>query len=282
MTTKTALNALKRLDYRCKKLCKQHHGKKGRGKDSKTWYGFGLPEPEGRPPNYRLLYSSAATFEKPGGVMFLGTNPGGDHTAADPQHHERPFSKAEDYSAYLDESWGERWGHPGDNGHPLQTAALCVAGKIVGGREAEDPGREAEDLLRRSPAGNLIPFRSEKPDALPPELRDHGLDIGGKLIKIAKPRLLALFASNMKPWGWPWLMQQMCQNGPEPRCQEHPITTTLILREARLECLHELPAYIFALPALNTGTWGNNSNVISCFENRIDEIGSDRLLRLNE
>ena len=46
--------------------------------------------------------------------------------------------------------------------------------------------------------------------------------------------------------------------------------------------MHELPAYIFALPALNTQTWGNNSNVISCFENRLDEIGRDLLLSTNE
>ena len=262
MTAAAGLDALNELNEKCQTLCEEYGGCNG-------WRGFGRDGV----PNYRLLYSSATTFENPGGVMFLGTNPGGNHEDADACHHSRPFSKSEDYSAYLDDSW-DHWVHPGEKRrHPLQTAALCVAGKIVGGCDAEDPGRAAEDLLRGSPAGNLIPFRSESPDALPSGLRDNGLEIGWKLIKIAKPSLLVLFASNKKPWGWRWLMQQIRDNGREPRCQEHRVIKTLILREARLEGLHELPAYIFALPALNTKSWGSNSKVISCFEKRIAAIG---------
>ena len=256
----TVAEELEALDKTCQRLCGKYDGRNG-------WRGFG----RNGTPNYRLLYASATAFNNPGGVMFLGTNPGGSHEDADPGHHSRPFSKSEDYSAYLDESWG-CWGHPGEkNCYPLQTAALCVAGKIVGGRDAEDPGRDAEDLLRRSQAGNLIPFRSETPDALPCGLRERGLEIGWELINIAKPRLLVLFASNKKRWGW--LMQQMRHNGPAPQCQEHRITKTFILREARLEGRPELPAYVFALPALNTKTWGNNSNVISCFEKRGLRVG---------
>ena len=265
----TAAAGLDALNEECRRLCTKYDRHNG-------WQGFG-PKPN-RTPNYRLLYSSAATFEDSGRVMFLGTNPGGNHKAARPHEHEWPFSKSS-YSAYLDEAWGS-WGHPGEQScHPLQTAARQVASKIVGGRDTQDPGRDAADLLRRSPAGNLIPFRSETPEDLPPRLRERGLEIGWNLIELAKPRLLVLFASNRKQWEW--LMQQMCRNGPEPRCQEHPIPPNFSLREARLEDSHELPAYIFALPALITRTWGNNSAVISCFEKRIDEIGRDRLLRPN-
>ena len=44
-------------------------------------------------PNFRLLYSSVETLETPGGVMFLGTNPGGDRTRARISHRRLPFGR---------------------------------------------------------------------------------------------------------------------------------------------------------------------------------------------
>lgn len=248
-----ALDKLKALDEECWKLCTEHD-------DPKGWRGFGRD----CVPNYRLLYSSAATFENPGGVMFLGHNPGGDHTAADPCHHEWPVSKS-CYSAYLDECWdGQSKG-----GHPIQEAALKVAATIAGGCE------NGKCLLQRSPAGNLIPFRSKRPKDLPHKLEERGLKIGWKLIKIARPRVLVLFTS--KKESWEWLMRELgwCLD-PD---HEKPFKPNWKYRES--ESSGSWPRFVFALPALNNKQNPSVDEIIEYFEKRCDKIGRDQLLRPN-
>lgn len=250
----TAATSLDELIKECRRLCcTEHDGSNG-------WQGFGRD----RVPNYRLLYSSATTFENPGGVMFLGTNPGGDHTAADPRHHEWPFSKSY-YSAYLDECWN---GQP-KGCHPMQKAALEVAATLAGGRE------DGKRLLQRSPAGNLIPFRSESPDVLPSKLRERGLKIGWKLIKIAKPRVLVLFASNNTRWEW--LMTKLgWRLDPD---HEQSFKPNWRYRESKSS--GSWPRFVFALPALNNKQNRSVEEIVEYFEKRIGEIGRDRLLRPN-
>ena len=123
-----AVASLKAWGEECADLCMRH----------------GHLSPSGDP-NFRLLYSSVETLETPGGVMFLGTNPGGDLTIARGSHRRLPFEKPR-WSAYMDEDW---------NGHALQPAAREIANLFAGPRES------GEGVLRRSPSGNLIPFRSE-------------------------------------------------------------------------------------------------------------------------
>jgi len=254
----TAKAALDELNKKCTTLCEDYHRKKGPSGDSNVWSGFGGPGD--CTPNYRLLYSSAATFENHGGVMFLGTNPGGDHTAADPRHHEWPFSKS-CYSAYLDECWD---GQP-KGCHPMQEAALEVAAAIAGGRE------DGKRLLQRSPAGNLIPFRSERPKHLPRGLEKHGLKIGWELISRAKPRVLVLFTSNKERWGW--LMKKL-DWGLDPDL-EKSFRPNWKYRESKSS--GSWPRFVFALPALNNKRNPAVEKIVEHFENRVDDIGHDRL-----
>ena len=223
-----------------------------------AWDGVG---PRGTP-NFRLLYSSPDTFAFQGGIMLIGTNPGGDSSNAERYHPDMPFLSTT-YSSYLDDSWSDFT----TGQHPMQRAARAVARAIAGNAPA------GERLLRNSPSGNLIPFRSGKPGDLPQIADEYGLEFGWQLIAIAKPRVLILLASNRVRWEW--LMERI-GHSPAPDSTK-AITRTLILREAQ-QADGEWPRFIFALPALNTGKSGQNSNVIGAFRQRVEDIGRDRLL----
>ena len=150
----TIRTRLEELGQECAELCRRH----------------AHLSPDGIP-NFRLLYSSAETFETPGSVMFFGTNPGGDCWQASQAHRWLPFQQ-QNWSAYLDEDW---------NGHALQTAVKEIADLFA------HHGESGKDVLRRSPAGNLVPFRSRKGvSELPRALRD--LSFGVRLVRLASPR----------------------------------------------------------------------------------------------
>ena len=244
---------LEELNEACKEFCEDQANWVGA-----AWRGIG---PQGTP-NFRLLYSSPETLKRQGGVMLLGTNPGGGPSNADRYHPDVPFLSPT-YSSYLDDSWGDF----ATGQHPMQLAARAVARTIAGNRPRGDR------LLRNSPTGNLIPFRSEKPSDLPDLAVQYGLDFGWQLIAIAQPRVLVLLVSNTQRWEW--LMERVSHD-PEPD-RTLPITKTLILREAQ-QSEGKWPRYIFALPALNTGNPGQNANVIGAFRQRVDDIGRDTLL----
>ena len=250
---KSVREELEALNEECKAFCLDESNWV-----ESTWKGTG---PQGTP-NFRLLYSSPETFHHPGGIMLMGTNPGGDYSNAERHPPDLPFLSST-YSAYLDDWWGDF----SRGQHPMQRAARAVARAVAGN------GPRGDRLLRNSPTGNLIPFRSEKPTHLPDIAVDYGLDFGWQLIAIAKPRVLVLLASNKQRWEW---LMKCVGHGSQPDWKRG-ITKTLTLREAQRPEGH-WPRFVFALPALNTSKTGQNANVISTFRQRVDEIGRDTLL----
>lgn len=253
MSAGSVREQLETLNEECKEFCLDESNWGG-----SRWKGVG---PKGTP-NFRLLYSSPETFEQQHGVMLLGTNPGGDDSNAERYHPDVPFLSPT-YSSYLDDSWGDF-----ETGqHPMQVAARAVARTVAGNRP------RADQLLRNSPTGNLIPFRSEKSTDLPELAVDYGLDFGWQTIAIAQPRVLILLASNSDRWEW--LMHRI-DHSPEPD-RTVSITRTLHVREAQRP-EGQWPRFIFALPALNTSRPGQNANVIGAFKNRVEDIGRETLL----
>ena len=225
---------LKELDRECAELCRRHDHL----------------SPDGIP-NFRLLYSSVETFETSESVMFLGTNPGGDCRQASQAHRWLPFQQ-QNWSAYLDEDW---------NGHALQIAAREVA------RLFADHGESGEDVLRRSPSGNLVPFRSRKGvSKLPWALRD--LSFGIRLIQLARPRALIIFASNQGHW------QQLM------KALDRPLRPTwcnrldasgFTFRES-VAVADAAPRHVFALPGLNQRKWARNREVIDILYMRLLDL----------
>ena len=182
---------LEALNRQCAQFCREYAADP-RNRDRK-WKALG-PE---NTPNFRLIYSSPDTFESPGRLMILGTNPGGDHTNADQLDPSEPFQRGPDYSAYIDDRWpeprGARLMSPG--AHPIQRAVRDLAA-VLGRAVASD----GDQLLRRSPSGNLIPFRSKGFPSLPTSLHGPGLAFGWELLTIARPRVVVLLASNKTLW----------------------------------------------------------------------------------
>ena len=222
---------LEALDQECAELCRR----------------YDHLSPDGIP-NFRLLYSTAETFDTPGSVMFFGTNPGGDRTRAREAHRRLPFRQP-NWSAYLDEDW---------NGHALQTAAREIAGLLA------DPGESGEDVLRRSPSGNLVPFRSENGvSELPTTLRD--VRFGIRLIRLARPRALILFASNQSHWRQ---LMEALDRSPEPTYSDCLDASGFTFRES-VAVAGVVPRYVFALPGLNQRNVGRNREVIGVLRNRV-------------
>ncbi len=178
--------------------------------------------------------------------MFLGTNPGGSAENARESHRREPFEKS-GWSAYLDEDW---------NGHALQPAAKEIAAIFAGSVES------GEDVLRRSPAGNLIPFRSKKPSELPKKLISNGIRIGVELIRLAKPSVLVLFASNQVIWDQ--LMEVLDR---ETTYCERLDDSGFTFRES-VGGEGEMPRYVFALPGVNAKVKGRNQEVIGILRQR--------------
>lgn len=225
---------LKDLDQECAELCR-HHGHLSQG---------GIP-------NFRLLYSSAATFETPGSVMFFGTNPGGNCWQASQAHRWLPFQQ-QSWSAYLDEDW---------NGHALQTAVKEIASLFAA------HGESGEDVLRRSPSGNLVPFRSRKGvSELPGALRD--LSFGVRLVRLARPRTLVLFASNENHWQQ--LMKALGRPLQPTWCQY--LGANFTFRES-VAVTDTAPRCVFALPGVNQRKWGRNREVMDILKKRVLEFG---------
>ena len=225
----TVREYLEALDQECAELCRR----------------YDHLSPDGIP-NVRLLYSSAETFETPGGVMLLGTNPGGDPTRAREAHRRLPFRQPS-WSAYLDEDWG---------GHALQAAASEIAGLFA------DPGESGEDVLRRSPSGNLVPFRSESGvSELPETLRD--IRFGVRLIQLAQPRALVLFASSQSHWRQ---LMEALDRSPEPTYWDY-LGASFTFRESAVASI--MPRHVFALPGVNQRNVGRNREVIGILRSRV-------------
>lgn len=236
--TQSVRDQLEALNRECEAFCRDESNwsDKWRGADDKG------------NPNFLLAFSSVETFERPGGVMILGTNPGGDHTRAKEHPVETPF-ECPGWSSYLDDDWGN--GSPGS--HMTQRAVRKIAEVVAG-----ESGDGAE-LLRTSPTGNLIPFRSKKPSHLQrvasndKKPYDFGIDVGWQLIRIARPRVLILLASDRERWAW--LLDRINGQSNRQWCKNLP-GSNRTFREAVVSGSRPRPEFIWALPRVNTGTAG--------------------------
>jgi hypothetical protein len=118
---------------------------------------------------WRLLYSPVAVLQG-SRVAFIGLNPGGSHRPKN--HAEFAMEKG---SAYAQESWGSFL--PGRA--PLQQQVLALF-KLIGERP--------ESVL----AGNLVPFRSPRWDALPNKQRAlaFGKRVWSEILAEARPQIV--------------------------------------------------------------------------------------------
>lgn len=155
--TSSVREQLEELNRECEEFCIDQ------ANWSDKWHGT---DDNGNP-NFLIAYSSAETFERMGGVMFLGTNPGGDHHRAKAHPFRLPFERQR-WSSYLDDDWG----NPHGKQWPMQIAVRKVAEVLAGKPNMGDR------LLRSSPSGNLVPFRSQSPNDLPDLAYRKGLEIG--------------------------------------------------------------------------------------------------------
>ena len=217
-------------------------------------------------PNFLLAYSHVDTFDSPGGLMILGTNPGGDHNQAHMYPISDPF-ECPGWSSYLDDDWDEGCG-PGES--PVQLAVQSVA-EIVSGRSDR-----VDAVLRKSPTGNLIPFRSDGLSDLPPDAKKLGRAIGLQLIELAQPRVLILIASRQDDW-----RRLMRRFGNPPYCQwdldeGKEKSANFFFREARRG--EEWPRYVFALPAVNASNQARAPESLELLEQRVKKHGRNRLL----
>ena len=212
--------------------------------------------PAGKP-NMRLLYSTPDTFEPPARILWLGKNPGGDPADGDRHPHDVPFRQQRGWSSYLDDDWGRfRRGE-----HPMQRAVLEAASLFAGGID------EGRALLRRTPAGNLSPYRSRSWSYLPEDLRD--IWVGESLIRLAQPRVVVLLFSQSALWQR--LMDALDRTVP---------TTEIQISEREGYTFRESvggdePKYVFGLPGFNTQTRfntqtsGYNQIVLNTLRDRI-------------
>ena len=239
--TPSVRGQLEKLNRECELFCRDQ------ANWSAKWHGTG---PKGTA-NFRLLYSAPETFETPGRVMILGTNPGGDHTNADQLDPREPFNRGPDYSAYLDDRWpyphSTRLADPGR--HRIQEAVRQVAAALVDGSPVE-----GDELLRHTPSGNLIPFRSKNFTALPKVLWKLGFErFGAEVIKMARPRVLVLISSRQELWCE--MLKQFPGMVLSPEKELRP-GANRPFREAIAHKADTRPQFIWALPAVNRGTEG--------------------------
>ena len=250
---------LQRLDRDCRQHCRDY--------TNTDWLPYGDLERR-RYPNYLLAFSSARTFARPGGVMILGTNPGGDNERAKVHSATTPFrDSSPPWSSYLDDDWGQGCA-PGQ--HPVQQGVQSIA-RIIGANV-----KRGNALLRTSPTGNLIPYRSKTFNRLPASLRQVGKLTGWRLISIARPRVLIFYSSRKDLWQF--LMAKF--GSPQEREQDldagKPETAHQIFREA--QSTHPWICSIFALPAMNKTNQSRAEEVLNLFEERVKFHGRNRLL----
>lgn len=253
------IRELQRLDQECRERCNNYA--------DKDWNPYGDPGRR-RYPNYLLAFSSARTFAHPGGVMILGTNPGGGSERAKVYSATKPFRESKPpWSSYLDDGWGQGYA-PGE--HPVQQGVQSIA-RIIGGSV-----KRGNALLRTSPTGNLIPYRSEKFNLLPSSLRQAGKVTGWRLIDIARPRVLILYSSRKELWQF--LMGKFGNPQEEEKDLDagKPQTAHQIVREA--QTAHPWPCYVVALPAMNKTNQSRAGEVLRLFEECVKFHGRNRLL----
>ena len=219
-----------------------------------------------------LLYSTPETFESPANVMFLGWNPGGGEGVADRHPHRTPFDNRRGWSPYLDEIWDKPAGAAGGSSarfergeHPMQRAVQSI-GELIAGSQ-----RSGIDLIRASPAGNLIPFRSEASGNLPRALEREGIPIGLELVSLARPRLLVLLSGKQQLWE---PLMKRIGHAPEPDWKRD-LRAKYTFREAQ-NAAGGPPRFVFALPGVNTRIEGRNREVIDLLRQRLDHHGLAR------
>ncbi len=254
-----AREVLTELNEQCEAICRD------RTQWIRPWRGEGY----GSTPNFRLIYSTPETFDHTGGVMILGTNPGGTHAVADRFSPWAPFtpkSSATRFSSYLDEPWGGF--RPGE--HPIQRSVRSVSTALARQR----PG--GERLLRTSPTGNLIPFRSSFLGALPEPLVERGLSFGRQLIELADPSVLVLISSRERLWNW---LMDWTGHATTPD-HDKQLAERLWYREAHYPRSDPgLPQLrtVLAMPALNTShddpsSQARKNQTIAYFRSRLDAL----------
>lgn len=125
---------------------------------------------------WRLLYSPESVLVG-ADVALIGLNPGG--TEAPPRHAE--FAMAPGRSAYRDEDWGKPAGQ-----HRLQVQVLSLFDRL---------GVKPEEVL----AGNLVPFRSPRWDALAdlPAAKELGIDIWTRILERVQPSMIVVMGGEV-------------------------------------------------------------------------------------
>lgn len=170
----------------------------------------------GGQPNFRLLYSSVEAFDHGSGVLLVGINPAGPSHVADSDDRRRPFNEA-NYCSYLDDEWS-RTTRKERGRSPLQRAVqdvfMVLAGEplrtVLEARRdyvsvpEERIGRAAEILLRNTPSGNIIPFRSGTLAQLDDDLRLEGAQVGWRLLQVARPQPRVIIALANGESDSPW------------------------------------------------------------------------------
>ena len=187
---------LEELYAECEELCNQT-----------GWVG-----PKTGQSNFRLIYTSVESFEHGSGFAIVGLNPAGQlfHADGDRGRHQ-PFDGKE-YSAYVDDAWGD------DRGQDrFQRAVQGIAMTLKGAtwnvtkkgitsnnvRKPEDRiGTDVARFLRNTPSLNIIPFRHSKLSELPTRLRQRGEEIGWEVLRIAKPKYIVTLSNggSVSPW----------------------------------------------------------------------------------
>ena len=242
--TKTREN-LKKLKTQCEQLCEEE-----------GWLG-----PESKSPNFRLIYTSVETFEHSNNYAIIGINPAGHLRHADSDNNrETPFYK-KGYSAYLDDDWEAGCGQSRFQ-RAVQGIAMILTGstpsqamKAIRKDNDRKPerriGAAATEFLRETPSLNIIPFRSPRPECLPPKLLECGPQIGWELLSSIKPkpRYIITLANALNGYPWSTLRKMGGQQLPhEEKINERndrKYREVKLIRVARKPLVFGLPAVVY-------------------------------------
>ena len=113
-----------------------------------------------------------------------------------------------------------------------------------------------------------MPFRSSGYPDLPRALHAPGLSFGWDLLKIARPRILILLASNKDLWKR--LMSKLGQPADPHFCEDMGANFTF--RESQNPD-GDWPKLVFALPGFNASTQGQNRKALRILRGRLAHYG---------
>ena len=155
---------------------------------------------------FNLLYTHPKAYTPFVDLFFLGYNPRGSDDADSATIAASGGRTVDDgkeplFSAYLDEVW-INYGKPKGSAR-LQRKLQKVASLLL-------PGRGAE-LLRKTPASNIIPFHSSGVSTITDEQKRCGKKIGFALLDFCRPKVVFCYGydENESPWAY---LRQRCRD----------------------------------------------------------------------